>query len=61
MDKLYKAVNKVEPSLIRTEADELTYSLHIIIRYEIEKQLINGEISVLGLPEVWNKKYKDIY
>lgn len=59
VDKLYKAVNKVEPSLIRTEADELTYSLHIIIRYEIEKQLINGEISVSELPEVWNKKYKE--
>ncbi|MGL5151775.1 MAG: carboxypeptidase M32 [Clostridium sp.] len=54
----YKAINKVQPSLIRTEADELTYSLHIIIRYEIEKELINGKIEVEDLPKVWNDKYK---
>lgn len=59
LDEFYRAVNYVEPSLIRTEADELTYSLHIIIRYEIEKQLINGEIEVSDLPEVWNEKYKE--
>lgn len=59
LDELYKAVNKVQPSLIRTEADELTYSLHVIIRYEIEKQLINGEIEVKDLPQIWNNKYKE--
>lgn len=58
-DNFYKGINEVEPSLIRTEADELTYSIHIIIRYEIEKALINGEISVDELPEIWNKKYKE--
>ena len=59
LDELYKAVNKVQPSLIRTEADELTYSLHVIIRYEIEKQLINREIEVKDLPQIWNNKYKE--
>ena len=58
VDKFYEAVNYVEPSLIRTEADELTYNLHIIIRYEIEKDLINGRIEVENLPQIWNEKYK---
>ncbi|OPJ58387.1 carboxypeptidase M32 [Clostridium oryzae] len=58
-DEFYSAVNRVEPSLIRTESDELTYSLHIIIRYEIEKKLINGEIEVKDLPRIWNQKYKE--
>ncbi|WP_010241360.1 carboxypeptidase M32 [Clostridium arbusti] len=59
LEDFYRGINYVEPSLIRTEADELTYSLHIIIRYEIEKALINGDISVEELPNVWNKKYKE--
>ena len=59
LNEFYEAINYVEPSLIRTEADELTYSLHIIIRYEIEKSLINGEIEVCDLPRVWNEKYKE--
>lgn len=59
LDDFYRGINYVEPSLIRTEADELTYSLHIIIRYEIEKLLINGDISVEDLPKVWNRKYKE--
>ena len=57
LDDFYKAVNNVEPSLIRTEADELTYSLHIIIRYKIEKKLIIGEIEVKDLPRIWKEKY----
>ena len=59
IDELYRAVNKVEPSFIRTEADELTYSLHIMIRYEIEKGIINGELSIDELPEIWNKKMEE--
>ncbi|SHH70029.1 carboxypeptidase M32 [Clostridium grantii] len=59
LDQFYKAINKVEPSLIRIEADELTYSLHVIIRYELEKMLINDELKVEDLPTAWNKKYKD--
>ena len=55
----YLAVNKSEPSLIRTEADELTYSFHIMIRYELEKQLIAGTLQVKDLPEAWNRLYKE--
>jgi carboxypeptidase Taq len=59
LDEFYEAMNYVETSLIRTEADELTYGLHIIIRYEIEKELINGRITVAELKDLWNKKYKE--
>lgn len=55
----YAAVNEVKPSLIRIEADELTYALHIIIRYELEKRLITGELEVKALPEEWNRLYKE--
>lgn len=58
-EDFYRAINNVKPSLIRTDADELTYSLHIIIRYEIEKALINDEIKVEDLPRIWNEKYKE--
>jgi len=51
---MYRAVNKVEASLIRIEADELTYSLHIMLRYEIERKLMSGEITVDDLPTIWN-------
>lgn len=59
LDEFYRAINKVEPSLIRVEADEVTYNLHIMIRYEIEKALINQKIKVSDLPEVWNDKMKE--
>ncbi|MBF4694122.1 carboxypeptidase M32 [Fusibacter ferrireducens] len=59
VETFYKGLNKVEPSLIRIEADELTYSLHIMIRYEIELGLIDGTIKVSELPSVWNQKVKD--
>lgn len=59
VDDLYKAINKVEPSLIRIDADELTYSLHIIIRYELEKMLINGEVNFDELPQLWADKYTE--
>lgn len=58
-DAFYEAINRVEPSLIRIEADELTYSLHIMMRYEIELGLIDGSIKVEDLPQVWNQKVKD--
>lgn len=58
-EQMYRAVNRVEPSLIRTEADELTYCLHVMIRYEIEKQLIDGSLAVKDVPEVWNRLYKE--
>ena len=58
-EMFYKAINKAEPSLIRTEADELTYCLHIMIRYEIEKQLIGGTLAIADVPAEWNKLYKE--
>ncbi|MFE8695729.1 carboxypeptidase M32 [Cytobacillus sp. FJAT-53684] len=58
LDDFYRAINESKPSLIRIEADELTYPLHIIIRYEIEKGLFNGEMEVKDLPEIWNQKYE---
>lgn len=59
LEDFYHYINKVEPSLIRTEADELTYPLHIMIRYDIEQGLLNGTINVDDLPNVWNKAYKE--
>ena len=59
VDEFYRYVNNVECSLIRTEADELTYSLHVLIRYEIEKEMMRGELEASDVPAVWNKKYKD--
>lgn len=58
LDDFHFAVNDVRPSLIRVEADELTYNLHIIIRFELEQALINDELSVADLPAVWNEKYR---
>ena len=58
-EQFYRAVNKAQPSLIRTEADELTYCLHIMVRYEIEKQLIGGTLEVKDVPETWNRLYKE--
>ena len=58
-DMLYAAVNEAHPSLIRIEADELTYAHHIMIRYELEKLMIAGEVKVGELPALWNKMYKD--
>ena len=59
VEEFYRAVNTVEPSFIRVEADELTYNLHIMLRYEIEKALIGGEIEAKDLPEIWNQKMQD--
>ncbi len=56
---LYRAVNRVQPSLIRTEADEVTYSLHVMIRYELEKRVMAGKMTVHELPEAWNKLYHE--
>ncbi|MBS1586181.1 MAG: carboxypeptidase M32 [Bacteroidetes bacterium] len=58
LDTFYKGMNKVEPSLIRTEADEVTYHFHVLIRYEIEKQLIAGTLQAAELDQVWNEHYK---
>lgn len=59
VEQLYRAVNKVMPSLIRIDADELTYCFHIMIRYEIEKRLIDGSLQPRDVPEEWNRLYRD--
>ena len=56
----YRAVNKVQPSFIRVEADELTYNMHIILRFELEQALINGDLAVADLPAAWNDKMREL-
>ena len=58
-EDLWRAVNLVEPSLIRVEADEATYNIHIMIRYEVEKLLISGELEVDELPDMWDDMYEE--
>ena len=57
-DHFYKAINKVQPSLIRTESDELTYHFHIMIRYELEKKLLEGSLDTNDIPAYWAEQYK---
>ncbi len=56
LEDFHRAINKVQPSLIRIEADEATYSLHIILRFELEQELIAGTVSPAEVPEVWNER-----
>ncbi len=55
-ETFYRAVNKIEPSLIRIEADEVTYNLHIMLRFELEKAILEGKVKIADLPEEWNKR-----
>ena len=57
-EEIWRAVNRAEPGLIRTEADELTYCLHIMVRYELEKRMFAGELTARDLPAEWNRLYK---
>jgi len=57
--QFYEAANEAKPSLIRVEADELTYSLHIMVRYEIERMLFTEDVDINDLPAIWNKKYEE--
>lgn len=59
LDHFIKGINKAAPSLIRTEADELSYCIHIIVRYEIEKAIFSDEINIDELPKIWNQKYQE--
>jgi carboxypeptidase Taq len=59
LDVFYRAINKVEPSLIRTDADEVTYNLHPMIRFGIELELLEGTLAVKDLPEVWRSRYQE--
>lgn len=57
-DAFYKGINKVQPSLVRTEADEISYHFHVFIRYELEKRLIEGSLATADIPRFWNESYK---
>ena len=59
MESFYRAVNRVTPSLIRTEADEVTYNLHVIIRFGLELELLEGALSIDDLPEAWHARYQE--
>lgn len=58
LDTFHRAVNKVQPSLIRTDADELTYNLHVMIRFDLELALLEGKLEVKDLPEAWRERYR---
>ena len=58
-DLLFRVLNRVKPSLIRIEADEATYGLHIVIRFELEQELLHGQLSVAELPEAWNARVRE--
>ena len=58
-EDVYRAVNIVTPSLIRTESDEVTYCLHVMVRYELEKKIMSDELEVKDLPSEWNRLYKE--
>ncbi len=56
LETFYRAINRVEPSLIRVEADEVTYNLHVMLRFDLERALLNGELAVADLPAAWNAR-----
>lgn len=58
IDTFYRAINKVERSLIRTDADEVTYNLHVMIRFDLELELLEGQLTVRDLPEAWRARYQ---
>ena len=58
LDTFYRAINKVQRSLIRTDADEVTYNLHVMIRFDLELQMLEGELAVKDLPEAWHARYE---
>ena len=60
LDEFHRAVNRVEKSLTRVEADEVTYNLHVVLRYELELELLRGALPVADLPEAWNAKMKSM-
>jgi carboxypeptidase Taq len=61
LDTFYKAINIVKPSFIRVEADEATYNLHIMLRFELESQLVAGKVKVSDLPEEWNDRFESFF
>lgn len=60
VEEFFRAINKVQPSFIRVEADELTYNFHIILRFELEQAMLNGELTAADMPEAWNSKMEEL-
>lgn len=60
LDAILADVNEAHPTFIRTEADEITYNLHVLVRYELERKLIEGELQVMDLPDAWNAKMREL-
>jgi carboxypeptidase Taq len=60
LDQFYKGINKVQPSLIRTEADEISYHFHVYIRYQLEKRLLEGSLKTADIPLYWNEQYANL-
>lgn len=60
LDDFYRAMNKVSPTMIRVEADEVTYGLHVILRFEMERDLINGTLKIRDIPDAWNEKMEQL-
>jgi carboxypeptidase Taq len=61
LDAFWRAVNEVKPSLIRVDADEVTYNLHIFLRFELEVELLAGDLAVADLPEAWNERFEEAF
>jgi carboxypeptidase Taq len=59
LDTFYRAINKVQPGLIRVEADELTYGLHVVLRFELEQEMLSGQLGLDDLPDAWNARMKE--
>ncbi len=59
LDEFYRAINKVQRSLIRTDADEVTYNLHVMVRFDLELQMLEGKLEIEDLPEAWHSRYEE--
>ncbi len=59
VDSFYRAINKVQPSLIRVDADEVTYNLHVMLRFDLELEMLEGKLDIRDLPEAWHQRYMD--
>jgi len=60
LEDFHRSINTVQPSLIRVDADEVTYGMHVILRFELERDIIEGKVNVSELPEIWNSKMEDL-
>jgi carboxypeptidase Taq len=58
-ERFYRAINRVKPSYVRVDADEATYNLHIILRFELEQEILAGTIALADLPEIWNERFEE--